>query len=187
MSQDAIGKGSLTEKDFMTTTSPTNRSRHWKKAALGVVALLLVYAVVAYVLLPLGWIRYAHRHPAWEDAPRITHTGADIPGDPLNVALVGNEREVKKVMLAAGWFPADPLTLESCLEIAEASVLKRTYEDAPVSNLFLFGRKQDLAFEKPVGDNPANVTTSASGNGRSSVPTAATCGSGRQRMTSGSA
>ena len=57
-------------------------------------------------------------------------------------------------MLAAGWHPADPLTLKSCLEMAEAAVLKRTYEDAPVSNLFLFGRKQDLAFEQPVGNDP---------------------------------
>jgi hypothetical protein len=115
---------------------------------------LLVYLVVAYVLLPLGWIRYAHRHPGWADAPRITHTIADIPGDPLNLALVGNEPDVKKILLTAGWYPADPLTLKSCLEMAEAALLKRTYDDAPVSNLYLFGRKEDLAFEKPVGDNP---------------------------------
>src|SRR5262249_4774795 len=38
--------------------------------------------------------------------------------------------------------------------MAEAAVLKRKYEDAPVSNLYLFGRKEDLAFEQPVGDNP---------------------------------
>lgn len=57
-------------------------------------------------------------------------------------------------MLAAGWYPAAALSLRSDAEIAAASVLGRQYDDAPVSNLFLFGRKQDLAFEKPVGDNP---------------------------------
>ncbi len=57
-------------------------------------------------------------------------------------------------MVEAHWYPADPLTLKSCLEIAEATVLKRSYDDAPVSNLFLFGRREDLAFEKPVGKNP---------------------------------
>jgi hypothetical protein len=102
----------------------------------------------------LGWIRYAHHHPTWEDAPRVTKTGADIPGDHINLSLVGIEPEVKKTMLAAGWYPANPLTLKSCLEIAEASVLRRPSQDAPVSILFLFGRKQDLAFEQPVGDNP---------------------------------
>ncbi len=128
--------------------------RHWKRAAVCILAVLLVYLVVAYVLLPMGWIRYARRHPAWADAPRITHTGDDIPGDPINVALVGAEAELKKILLAAGWYPADSLTLKSCLEIAEAAVLKRPYQDAPVSNLYLLGRKQDLAFEQPVGDNP---------------------------------
>jgi hypothetical protein len=57
-------------------------------------------------------------------------------------------------MLAAKWSPAGPLTLRSCLEIAEASVFKRPDPDAPVSSEFLFGRKQDLAFEQAVGDNP---------------------------------
>lgn len=130
------------------------RSRTLKRVAVGVVSLVLIYLAIAYLILPGFWRRDAHRHPEWADAPRITHTGDGIPGDPLNVALVGTEAEVKKSLLAAGWHPADPLTFQSCLEIAEASVLKRPYADAPVSNLFLFGRKQDLAFEQPVGDNP---------------------------------
>ena len=119
-----------------------------------VVTLLVVYLVGAYVIMPAAWKRYAKRHPSLDDVPRITHTGAGIPGDPLNVALIGTETEVKKIMLAAKWYPADPLTLRSCLEIAEASVLKRPYDEAPVSNLYLFGRKQDLAFEQPVGNDP---------------------------------
>ena len=123
-------------------------------ALMVVASLALAYLLIAYIIIPLSWRRYAHRHPAWEDAPRITHTGNAIPGDPLNVALVGSEAEVKKIMLSAGWYPADPLTLKSCLEIAEASVLKRSYQDAPVSNLFLFDRKQDLAFEQVIDANP---------------------------------
>jgi hypothetical protein len=70
------------------------------------------------------------------------------------VALVGSKNLVMKIMVAAKWYPADPLTLRSCLEIATASVLKRPYKDAPVSHLYLFGRKQDLAFEQAVGNNP---------------------------------
>jgi LssY C-terminus len=138
----------------METPAPAKQRRLWKKVALGVVALLLLYLVVAYVILPLGWVGYAHRHPSLEHIPRITYTIDDIPGDPLNVALTGTETDVKKIMVTAKWYPADPLTLESCLEIAEASVLKRPYDDAPVSNLYLFGHKEDLAFEQPVGDNP---------------------------------
>src|SRR5262245_42343066 len=40
---------------------------------------------------------------------------------------------------------------------AEAAVLKRPYQDGPVSNLFMFGRKQNLAFEQQVGGNPGHV------------------------------
>ena len=116
--------------------------------------LALLYVAAAYLVAPLAWSRYARRHPALDDLPDVTYTGSKIPGDPLNVALIGVERDVKKIMLLAHWFPADSLTLRSCLEIAEASVLKRPYDDAPVSNLFLWNRKEDLAFEQPVGDNP---------------------------------
>jgi hypothetical protein len=96
-------------------------------------------------------MRYAHHHPAFDAIPGITHTAIDMPGDPLNVSLIGTEAELKKLMLAASWYPADSLTWHSCLEIAEASVLKRPYDDAPVSSLYLFGRREDLAFEQEVG------------------------------------
>ena len=33
-------------------------------------------------------------------------------------------------------------------------VFDRKYADAPVSNLYLFGRKEDLAFEQAVGSDP---------------------------------
>jgi hypothetical protein len=44
--------------------------------------------------------------------------------------------------------------LRSDIRIAEGTVLSRPDVDAPVSSLYLFDRKQDLAFEQPVGDNP---------------------------------
>ncbi|HYT87619.1 MAG TPA: LssY C-terminal domain-containing protein [Gemmataceae bacterium] len=121
---------------------------HW------LVALAVLWLLLAYFLLPRLWRRYARRHPALEDAPRITHTADGIHGDPLNVGLVGTEDELQAAMLAAGWFPADPITLKSSLRIALGTLLHRTYQDAPVSSLYLWGRKQDLAFEQPVGHDP---------------------------------
>jgi len=138
----------------MSNTSEGKSTSRKKRVALLVAAVLLLWAAVAYLVMPDAWKWYVGRHPSLEDIPDITHTASGIPGDPLNAGLIGTETEVKKILLAAQWYPADPLTLRSCLEIAEATVLKRTYDDAPVSNLFLFGRKEDLAFEQPVGDNP---------------------------------
>jgi hypothetical protein len=56
-------------------------------------------------------------------------------------------------MLSSGWDPSDPVTLRTSIRIARSVLRDRPYPEAPVSSLFLFGRKQDLAFEKPVGEN----------------------------------
>jgi hypothetical protein len=140
-------------KPVPASTLPKRR-RLWKRLALWGVGLVALYLVIAYLVLPRLWLRYSHRHPSFDDLPGITSTADGIPGDPLNVALIGTETQLKKIMLAAKWYPADALTLRSSLEIAAASVLKKPYDDAPVSNLYLFGRKEDLAFEQPVGDSP---------------------------------
>jgi hypothetical protein len=81
----------------------------------------------------------------------VTHTADGIPGDPLNVGLVGTKEEAITALAAAGWQPADPVTLKTSLEIADSVVFDRSYRDAPVSPLFYEGRKQDFAFEKAVG------------------------------------
>ncbi len=87
------------------------------------------------------------------DAPKTTMLADGIPGDPLNVALVGSEAELIRAMALAGWVPADPTRLGSSLRIAKSVVFKKHYETAPVSKLYLFDRPQDLAFERPEGEN----------------------------------
>ncbi len=134
-------------------TGPKPR-RFRRRVGVAVILVLLGYLAVAYLVLPVGWKYIAHRYPSLEEMPNITYTGDGIPGDPLNVALVGSELELKKIMLTARWHPADPITFRSCLAIATDVVLKRPDKDAPVSSLYLWGRKEDLAFEKPVGNNP---------------------------------
>lgn len=116
--------------------------------------MLLAWAIVAYVVLPLGWRFATRHHPALTDAPRRTHTASGIPGDPVNIGLIASEDELHRAFHAAGWFPADPLTLKSSLRIAADTVLRREYADAPVSNLFLWDRKEDFAFEQPYGADP---------------------------------
>ena len=64
------------------------------------------------VLLPLLWRHYEHQQ-GLAAKPMITETADGIPGDPLNVGLVGDEAEVHRIMLAAGWHPADPITLRT--------------------------------------------------------------------------
>jgi len=96
-------------------------------------------------------VALASRHPAMEDVPGVTQTRKGFPGDPINVALVATERELADAMMTAGWHPADPITLKSCLRVTTSAVFHMPYADAPVSNLYVWQRKQDLAFEQPVG------------------------------------
>ena len=120
----------------MSEQPVTNRYRHYsKKLTILLVVLIAVWAVLAYLVVPALWKTYAHRHPALDAMPDITLTGSGIPGDPLNVALIGSKQDLMKIMVAAKWYPADPLSLKRCLEIAEATVLKHPSDQAPVSSL----------------------------------------------------
>jgi len=112
---------------------------------------LALWGAVAYLLATALWRRHARRHPGLATQARVVSTKDGIPGDPLNVALIGDEQAVASAMHAAGWFPADPITLRSSVGIVGSTLLHRPYPTAPVSDLFLFGRREDLAFEKPVG------------------------------------
>lgn len=116
--------------------------------------LTLAWAIAAYLIVPRLWALYFRRHPPLEQMARVTETGDGHPGDPINIALVGDEAELEHAMMAAGWFPANPITVTSSVHIAADTVLRRPDDDAPVSNLFLFGRKQDLAFEQPITGGP---------------------------------
>lgn len=117
-------------------------------------AVVIIYLAAAYMVLPLAWMRFERHHPATMNLSRVTVTSDQHPGDPINVALIGSEHALKNAMLAAGWFVADPLGLKSDLRIAADTVLDQPYHTAPVSSLFLWGRREDIAFEQPVGDSP---------------------------------
>jgi hypothetical protein len=112
--------------------------------------ILCAYGAIAYVMLPRTWAHFEHQK-GLAGFTMVTRTAQGIPGDPLNIGLVGSKDDVLCAMHAAGWYPADPITLRSSLKIVGSVVLDRPYPDAPVSNLFYQGRREDLAFEKPDG------------------------------------
>jgi hypothetical protein len=117
---------------------------------LGTLFVVFVYTLFAYLILPAFWTHHEHQK-GLAALPMVTLTAQGIPGDPINVGLVGDDRDVLCAMQAAGWYPADPVTLRSSIEIAGSVVLDRPYHDAPVSPLYYLGRREDLAFEKPDG------------------------------------
>ena len=86
---------------------------------------------------------------AAEALPLTSFRRNGVPGDPLNVRVVANEFQLGAAFADAGWYRADEITLITSLRIAIDSLLARKYSTAPVSNLYLFGRRQDIAFEQP--------------------------------------
>jgi hypothetical protein len=116
-------------------------------------ALVLAYFGLAYVALPALW-RHREHEPGLTSLPMLTHTSTGIPGDALNVGLVGHQADVLRALQAAGWFPADPVTLRSSIAIVGSVVLDRPYQDAPVSPLYYQGKREQFAFEKPDGRSP---------------------------------
>lgn len=141
----------MTDPDGVQSKEPPKRSRG-KRTALISLLVVIAYGAAAYLLLPFLWTHYEHQK-GLATLPMVTRTGQGIPGDPINVGLVGDTKDVLCAMHAAGWYPADPITLRSSVEIAGSVLLDRPYRDAPVSNLYYLGRREDLAFEKPDGSS----------------------------------
>ena len=133
----------------MTPAGTQRKSLLWR-VIRGFVLAALVYFAVAYLVMPRLWSHHEHQ-PGLAAKPTVTTTPSGIPGDPLNVGLVGGKADVILSLHQAGWYPADPITLKSSIEIASSVVFDRPYKEAPVSTLMYEGRKQDLAFEKPIG------------------------------------
>jgi len=107
------------------------------------------YIVTAYVLIPLAFrafrLFYIPVH-----LPLYCTTPDGFASDPVNIALVGERHQVIRAMEAAGWRRADNKTPLSVAHQVVYALLKRSYPRAPVSSLYLFGRQQDLAFQKEV-------------------------------------
>ncbi len=106
--------------------------------------------LLTHVVAPLLLTHY-ERNPALETVPKRTRTRHGFEADPVNVALVGTAEEVGTAFAKAGWSRADSLSRASDFAIAKSVFLRRPDSTAPVSSLFLYGRRQDIAYEREVG------------------------------------
>jgi len=89
-----------------------------------------------------------------KSVPSFTTTGDGLPGDPVNLALVGTLQQLCAAFAAAGWSGADRLGLASSWRMVRAFVFKSPYPTAPFSTLYLFGRGQDVGFQKAIDNSP---------------------------------
>jgi hypothetical protein len=117
------------------------------------VAFGATYATAAYVILPRvvrTGLKVLHR----KRVPHYTITGDGLPGDPVNLALIGTSEQLRSAFAAAGWSEADRLGIASSWRMLRAFVFNKAYPTAPFSTLYLFGRGQDIGFQKSIDNSP---------------------------------
>jgi len=116
--------------------------------------ILVLWVLVAYLLLPRVQTILAHIYvPRYFIGRTRIHEG--LLGDPVNIALLGSEEQIRFAMAAAGWQLADELGFRSGVRIVASTLARRIYPTAPVSALYLFNRIQDFAYEQEVAGSPA--------------------------------
>ncbi len=118
-----------------------------------ILALALTYGFAAYVILPRA-VRMGLKILQRKRVPRFTITGDGLPGDPVNLVLIGTLLQLRAAFAAAGWAEADPLGPTSAWRMVRAFVLNKPYPTAPFSPLYLYGRSQDVGFQKCIDDSP---------------------------------
>lgn len=119
-----------------------------KRLPLGL-AILVTYVVGAYLLIPAIIRLWRVLRPA-DHLPLYCVTPDGFASDPLNIGIIATRRQLINSMEQAGWYVADPRSLRNNIREMLSAVYDWHYPNAPVSSLYLFGRKQDIAFEIPV-------------------------------------
>lgn len=138
--------------------------------ASGWLAFLLIHQ-----LITAGWVHLWYFVPFWLTVtylllPRIhtvlskvylpdyfigrARTREGVLGDPVNLALQGSAEHIHTAMMRAGWQLADELDIRTGMRIVTHTLSRKTYPDAPVSSLYLFGNRHQFTYQQEVEGNP---------------------------------
>jgi hypothetical protein len=77
----------------------------------------------------------------------VNKKGSDS-GDPLNLVVIGDGDDVYHAFMRAGWDETETVTTKSAWRTAIAFFSGGRYRYSPVSALYVFGRRQDIALQK---------------------------------------
>jgi len=83
-----------------------------------------------------------------EELPCCTGNRKAARGDPANVILIGANNDIFSALVRQGWDPTHALVTGTVLKTMKAFLLGHRYRYSPVSSLYLFERRQDVAFQK---------------------------------------
>ncbi len=78
----------------------------------------------------------------------VTSKDGSRDGDPLNLVIVGDVHDALPALIRRGWSPTEVTWSGSVMRMIRSALARDRYPYAPVSNLYLYGRPQDLAMQK---------------------------------------
>ena len=70
-------------------------------------------------------------------------------GDPLNLVLIGSREDISAAFVRRGWLPAEQTHGKAVWKTINSFLFGSRYRYSPVSPLYLYGRRQDFAGQKP--------------------------------------
>lgn len=117
--------------------------------------ILVTYILTAYILIPAS-SRLLRIIIKPKHIPLYCTTPDGFASDPVNVGVVGTREQLINSMNEAGWYQSDKRTPKNLFRLVMSVILRRPYNNAPFSALYLFGRSQDIGFELPISNNPAH-------------------------------
>jgi hypothetical protein len=88
-------------------------------------------------------VEWIEKQPAF-----VTNKDGSKTGDPLNLIIIGEADAVWPAFLRMGWDPTEAMTTGSALKTGVFGVFGGGYKYAPISDLYVYGRAQDIALQK---------------------------------------
>jgi hypothetical protein len=82
------------------------------------------------------------------EAPRRVKSKKGNEGGPTNLVLIGSRQEISAAFEKGGWTAAQDQDANSLWKTFEAVIKGKGYDAAPMSTLYMYGRPEDMAFEK---------------------------------------
>lgn len=90
-----------------------------------------------------GLLEWIEAQPAF-----VTNKAGTKTGDPLNLVIIGEPEAVWPAFIRMGWDPTKAMTAGSAVKTGVFGVFGGAWRYAPISDLYVYGRPQDIALQK---------------------------------------
>jgi hypothetical protein len=77
-----------------------------------------------------------------------TKKDGNAQGDPLNIVVIGKSEDIFHTFIRVGWDETETIYAGSALKTIGSYLFGGQYRYSPVSGLYAFGRRQDVAFQR---------------------------------------